>query len=80
MDTKRNEDDDSEILKGRKILAAEQSSQKKNISYFSFKNIRDRYQFKDQRTNKIQMRNEQISKNLISLEKTVNSDGIKKNK
>lgn len=38
------------------------SSQKKNIFYTSFKNIRERYQYKEQRSNKIQMRSEKIIK------------------
>ena len=31
------------------------STQQKDVFYHSFKNIRDRYQFKEQRTNNIQM-------------------------
>jgi len=41
------------------------SSQKKDISYFSFKNIRDRYQFKEQRAIKIQSKFESIHKELV---------------
>lgn len=38
------------------------SSQKKNIFYMAFKNIKERYQFKEQRSNKIKMRSEEIIK------------------
>ena len=38
------------------------SSQKKNIFYIAFKNIKDRYQYKEQRSNKIKMRSEEIMK------------------
>lgn len=38
------------------------SSQKKNIFYLAFKNIKDRYQYREQRSNKIKMRNEEIIK------------------
>lgn len=38
------------------------SSQKKNIFYLAFKNIKDRYQYKEQRSNKIKSRNEEIMK------------------
>jgi hypothetical protein len=48
-----------------KIIKNSQSTQKKNIFYFSFKNIRERYQFKEQRANRIQIRNEKIIKDLL---------------
>jgi len=38
------------------------SSQKKNIFYLAFKNIKDRYQYREQRINKIKMRSEEIMK------------------
>jgi len=38
------------------------SSQKKNIFYLAFKNIKDRYQYREQRSNKIKTRNEEIMK------------------
>ena len=38
------------------------SSQKKNIFYLAFKNIKDRYQYREQRSNKIKMRGEEIMK------------------
>lgn len=40
------------------------STRQKDVFYHSFKNIRDRYQFKEQRINNIQMRNEKILKDL----------------
>jgi hypothetical protein len=40
------------------------STQQKNVFYNSFKNIRERYQYKKQRINNIQMRNEQILRDL----------------
>ena len=40
------------------------STQQKDIFYNSFKNIRQRYQYKEQRANNIQMRNEKIIKEL----------------
>jgi hypothetical protein len=36
------------------------SSQKKNIYYLAFKNIKDRYQYKEQRLNKIKSREKEI--------------------
>jgi len=38
------------------------SSQKKNIFYLAFKNIKERYQYKEQRSIKIKSRNEEIIK------------------
>jgi len=38
------------------------SSQKKNIFYLAFKNIKERYQYREQRSNKIKMRSEDIMK------------------
>ena len=40
------------------------SSQKQNIFYYSFRNIRERYQYKEQRLNRIQARDEKILKEL----------------
>lgn len=45
------------------------STQKKDIFYNSFKSIRDRYQYKDQRVNNIQIKNEKIAKELASNKK-----------
>lgn len=45
------------------------STKKKDIFYNSFKSIRDRYQYKDQRVNNIQLRNEKISKELAANKK-----------
>lgn len=36
------------------------SSQKKNVFYLAFKNIKDRYQYKEQRNNKIKSRGKEI--------------------
>ena len=38
------------------------SSQKKNIFYLAFKNIKDRFQYREQRSNKIKIRSEEILK------------------
>lgn len=54
-----------ENLESYKANYNDYSTQKKNIFYYSFKNIRDRYQYKEQRINKIQMRNEKISKQMM---------------
>jgi hypothetical protein len=80
LDTKRHEDDDSNFKKGRGVVAKELSTQKKNINYYCFKNIRERYQFKEQRMTKIQLRNEQIAKSLASQSNKVNGQNINKNK
>lgn len=48
----------------QKLENKENSTQKKSIFYYSFKNIRDRYQYKEQRINKIQIRNEKILKEI----------------
>jgi hypothetical protein len=45
------------------------STQQKDVFYHSFKNIRDRYQFKEQRTNNIQMQTERIRKQLNNKKK-----------
>jgi hypothetical protein len=45
------------------------STQQKDVFYHSFKNIRERYQYKEQRINNIQMRNEQILRDLEKKER-----------
>jgi hypothetical protein len=48
----------------RHIEARNQSSQKKDIFYHAFHNIRERYQYKEQRIHKLQSRYENIVKEL----------------
>ncbi len=70
------------------------SSQKKNIFYLAFKNIKERYQYKEQRSIKIKSRNEEIIKefkfpgtgsqpkskdNFNTNEKKINDENIIKN-
>ena len=52
-------------LESNEYKAKEYSTQNKNIFYHSFKNIRDRYQMKEQRINKIQLRNESLIKEIL---------------
>jgi hypothetical protein len=80
LDTNRHEDEDNDFIKGRKGAAKQQSTQKKSINYYCFKNIRERYQYKEQRMTKIQMRNEQIIKSLVEQSKKVNGQTLNKNK
>ncbi len=54
------------------------SSQKQNIFYYSFRNIRERYQYKEQRLNRIQARDEKILKELKLPEIKVGSAKNKK--
>lgn len=72
--------DHLETAQAQEINFEDYSTQKKNIFYHSFKNIRDRYQYKEQRVNKIQMRNEKICKQILPDIKgdTKNSLSIKK--
>ena len=54
-----------ENIKKMNIIAANNkedyiSSQKKNIFYMAFKNIKDRYQYKEQRMDKIKSRGKEI--------------------
>lgn len=62
VNTNSIKDENSEIIIKENEL--EKDSEKKNIFYNSFKNIRDRYSYREQRINKIQMRNERIEKQL----------------
>ena len=48
----------------RHIEAKYQSSQKKDIFYHAFHNIRERYQYKEQRMQKLQSRYDNIVKEL----------------
>ncbi len=56
--------EDLESAGVKNIEIMDNSSQKKNILYYSFKNIRERYQFREQRANKIQLKNEKIIKEI----------------
>ncbi len=63
--TEKQQEEINLKLEEKNLNSNHLSTQKKNIFYFSFKNIRDRYQYKEQRANKIQMRNEKILKDLL---------------
>ena len=54
------------------------SSQKQNIFYNSFRNLRERNQYKEQRLNRIQARDEKILKELKLPEIKVGSARLKK--
>ena len=69
INQEKNEADDKPNLNSgpqntRLVEAKYLSSQKKDIFYHAFHNIRERYQFKEQRMNKIQSRYENIVKEL----------------
>ena len=56
------------------------STQKQNIFYYSFRNIRERYQYKEQRLNRIQARDEKILKELKLPEIKTGSVRLKENR
>jgi len=69
INQEKNEAEDKPILNNgpqntRLVEAKYLSSQKKDIFYHAFHNIRERYQFKEQRMHKIQSRYENIVKEL----------------
>lgn len=53
------------IFKAENDIVDNVNSEKKNIIYISYKNIQNRFQYKEQRANQIQMFNEKVSKDLI---------------
>ena len=59
-DPKINDDMDNIKTNNRNNKVDFISSQKKNIYYLAFKNIKDRYQYKEQRLNKIKSREKEI--------------------
>jgi hypothetical protein len=62
----QNTDNNNIVTNEEENIVKEQihSTQQKDVFYHSFKNIRERYQYKEQRINNIQMRNDQILRDL----------------
>lgn len=56
------------------------STQKQNIFYYSYRNIRERYQYKEQRMNRIQARDERILKELKLPEIKTGLEKLKENR
>jgi len=56
------------------------STQKQNIFYYSYRNIRERYQYKEQRINRIQARDERILKELKLPEIKIGLEKLKENR
>ena len=62
IEKEKLEKDKLPYIEENKIL--EKNSEKKNIFYQSFKSIQKRFSYRDQRVNKIELRNERIIKQL----------------
>ena len=67
----KGENTDNNVVTPEETVVKNQnnSTQQKDVFYHSFKNIRERYQYKEQRINNIQMRNEQILRDLEKKER-----------
>lgn len=65
FDSNANANANNNQQNDQKALEAEyMSSEKKNIFYVSYKNIQERFQYREQRINKIQMFAERVQKKL----------------